>query len=65
MKIRFFTFFTFFRKFLLTFVRIFDLPITYRPQMSIAQIGRLNETSPKMHSNQKSNGWSAFKNQHF
>ena len=63
-KIRFFIFFQFFRKFVLTFVRIFDLAITYRPQMSIAQIDRLNETSPEMHSNRKSNGWSSVKNLH-
>ena len=65
MKISIFHFFHFFRKFVLTFFLDFDLSITYRPQMSIAQIDRLNEIFPKMHSNKKSNGWSAFKNQHF
>ena len=60
-----FSFFSFFSKIELTFVRIFDLPITYRPQIWIAQIDRLDETFPEMHSYQKSNGWSSFKNWHF
>ena len=44
----FFIFFIFFSKFLSSFVRIFTLAITYRPEMSMAQIKAFNETSPEM-----------------
>ena len=59
-----FHFFHFFRKIVVTFVRNLTLAITYRPQMSIAHLNRLNEISPKMNSNQKSNVWSSMKNSH-
>ena len=40
--------FLFFSKIPSTFVRIFDLAITYRPEMLVAQIDRLNELVPEM-----------------
>ena len=58
----FFIFFIFFPNFLSTFVRIFILAGTYRPEMLIAQIKAFNEISPKMKLNRKLNAWSRVKN---
>ena len=50
-KYRFFIFFIYFifvPKFLSTFIRIFTLAVTYRPEMLIAQIRAFNEISTEM-----------------
>ena len=47
-KYEFFIFLIFFPKFLGNFTPPFALAITYRPEMSIAQIKALDEISPEM-----------------